>query len=272
MGCTTASALGAFSAKPLSIAKVPPTPLSPRRNFAPAPRRRPGETRSDGADLGLLRAQGRSAGLSTPHGPSSIAGRSKWLAVAGRTPLLVRAGGFGDSGSKRKEAAVQGNRKAQPTSRAPQTKQAGAGIAPPAPGGSTNVAGWTKCEISKAPGDLDIVPTILNNKGFVIINADDKLYAMEANCPSCKYPIVKGTVTSAMETGTAELPSGSVECPLCKSEFWLENGGVKAWCPEGKSKNLFGGLMSNLNKKSTPTSMNVYMAKVEGSTGYIKFG
>mmetsp|Transcript_64810 Transcript_64810/g.204638 ORF Transcript_64810/g.204638 Transcript_64810/m.204638 type:complete len:238 (+) Transcript_64810:550-1263(+) len=186
MGCTTASALGAFSAKPLSIAK------------------------------------GRSAGLSTPHGPSSIAGRSKWLAVAGRTPLLVRAGGFGDSGSKRKEAAVQGNRKAQPTSRAPQTKQAGAGIAPPAPGGSTNVAGWTKCEISKAPGDLDIVPTILNNKGFVIINADDKLYAMEANCPSCKYPIVKGTVTSAMETGTAELPSGSVECPLCKSEFWLE--------------------------------------------------
>lgn len=61
----------------------------------------------------------------------------------------------------------------------------------------------------------------LEDKAILLLNHNNKIYAMENSCPHMKLPMRKGKITD----------DGAIVCPFHRSAFDLETGELKEWTP-----------------------------------------
>ncbi|GBG69234.1 hypothetical protein CBR_g3933 [Chara braunii] len=105
--------------------------------------------------------------------------------------------------------------------------------------------------------DVSYKAVIVDNKGFVLIRREDQTYAIDANCTSCKFPLMKGEVTDPAEVGSE--PEPRIECPLCHSTFSLMDGSVIEHCPKDGVLQWFIG---TVKEKDKPKPAKVYKTHV----------
>ncbi|BAZ03508.1 Rieske (2Fe-2S) protein [Calothrix sp. NIES-3974] len=61
----------------------------------------------------------------------------------------------------------------------------------------------------------------LEDKAILLLNHNQKIYAVENSCPHMKLPMRKGKITD----------DGAIVCPFHRSAFDLETGELKEWTP-----------------------------------------
>lgn len=106
---------------------------------------------------------------------------------------------------------------------------------------------WTQALAadSLAPGTRQVVE--LQERSLILLNEAGKIYAIDKICPHLKLSLKKSKVTA----------DGSIVCRWHRSEFDLETGNVKNWCP-------FPPVVGNvLGKISSEKSLPVFPTKVE---------
>lgn len=106
---------------------------------------------------------------------------------------------------------------------------------------------WTTALAAEdlAPGTRQVVK--LEERSLLLLNESGKIHAVDSICPHLKLSLKKGKIT----------PDGSLVCPWHRSEFDLETGNVKKWCP-------FPPVVGNmLGKISSEKTLSIYPTKVE---------
>ena len=106
---------------------------------------------------------------------------------------------------------------------------------------------WIKALAAEtlAPGTRQIVK--LEEQSLLLLNESGNIYAINNICPHLKLPLKKGKVTA----------DGRIVCPWHRSEFDLETGEVKDWCP-------FPPVVGNvLGKISTEKTLGVFPTRIE---------
>ncbi|MDJ0573133.1 MAG: Rieske (2Fe-2S) protein [Pleurocapsa sp. MO_192.B19] len=106
---------------------------------------------------------------------------------------------------------------------------------------------WIKALAAEtlAPGTRQIVK--LEEQSLLLLNESGNIYAINNICPHLKLPLKKGKVTA----------DGTIVCPWHRSEFDLETGEVKNWCP-------FPPVVGNvLGKISTEKTLGVFPTRIE---------
>ena len=76
---------------------------------------------------------------------------------------------------------------------------------------------------------------------------EDRVYAVQAQCPHLKLPLAKGEIKDDC----------ILVCPFHKSAFDLNTGNVQCW---STSPPVLGNLLGKLSK---PKSLRVYTTKIE---------
>ena len=95
------------------------------------------------------------------------------------------------------------------------------------------------------PGTRQVVK--LAERSLLLLNESGTIHAVDSICPHLKLSLKKSKVTA----------DGSLVCPWHRSEFDLESGNVKNWCP-------FPPVVGNmLGKISSEKTLGVYPTKVE---------
>jgi nitrite reductase/ring-hydroxylating ferredoxin subunit len=87
----------------------------------------------------------------------------------------------------------------------------------------------------------------IGTKKLLIINHEDKIYAVENSCPHLKIPITKGEITADC----------AIICPFHRSSFDLETGNVKEWTPFPP---IIGKVMGMMTQEK---SLAVFPTRVE---------
>ena len=106
---------------------------------------------------------------------------------------------------------------------------------------------WTKALSAEelTPGTRQVVK--LDQKALLLLNESGNIYAIDNICPHLKLPLKKGKITA----------DGSIVCPWHRSEFDLETGNVKNWCP-------FPPVVGNvLGKISTEKTLGIFPTRIE---------
>ncbi len=106
---------------------------------------------------------------------------------------------------------------------------------------------WTEAVRLKALQDAGRLVETLNNNKILFIWHDEKVHAMQAQCPHMKLPLKKATITKQCE----------LVCPFHKSTFDLDTGAVVSWSPWPP---VVGPL---LGKVSCSTPLHIYPTRVE---------
>lgn len=96
-----------------------------------------------------------------------------------------------------------------------------------------------------APGDRQVVK--LEAISLLLLNHAGKIYAINNICPHLKLPLKKGKITA----------DDAIVCPWHRSEFDLDTGNVKTWCPWPPA---VGKL---LGKVSAEKTLSVFPTRIE---------
>ncbi len=106
---------------------------------------------------------------------------------------------------------------------------------------------WTEVStIDKIPtGGKEAIK--IGDKKLLIINHEDKIYAVENSCPHLKLPMTKGKITSDC----------AIVCPWHRSSFDLETGNPKEWTPFPPVIGKVMGMMSS------EKPLSVYPTRIE---------
>lgn len=91
-----------------------------------------------------------------------------------------------------------------------------------------------------------ITTTIDNNK-ILLIWGNDKVHAVQAQCPHLKLPLTKAKLTDKNE----------IVCPFHHSSFDLCTGDVKCWSPWPP---VLGNLLAKI---SQPKSLKIYQTEIQ---------
>nr|PNR33890.1 hypothetical protein PHYPA_023706 [Physcomitrium patens] len=130
--------------------------------------------------------------------------------------------------------------------------------------------GWVQVLTEAELPDGKNKAIIYNNAGYVLVKRDNELYAIQANCTSCKFPVIEGTVSVA--EAASDGPSQGetqIECPLCHTKFSLEDGRVVEYCPKDGP---LAWAIGTLKQKEAPVPAKVYSARISKSGRvYVKF-
>jgi nitrite reductase/ring-hydroxylating ferredoxin subunit len=112
---------------------------------------------------------------------------------------------------------------------------------------------WTNAgKLSHLEAEKRVVHHI-NDLKILLIWHEDKVYAVQAQCPHLKLPLTKGQITA----------QGEIVCPFHKSAFDLCSGEVKCWSP-------WPAMLSGvLGKVSKPKNLKIYPVKVESDDIYV---
>ena len=98
--------------------------------------------------------------------------------------------------------------------------------------------------------------TTIDGNKILFIMHEDKVHAVESQCPHLKMPLTKGKITEDC----------AIVCPFHKSSFDLKTGDVKCWSPWPP---VIGILLCKLSKKR---KLKVYPTKVENDQIFVKLG
>lgn len=90
------------------------------------------------------------------------------------------------------------------------------------------------------------VTTVDGNKILFILH-NEKIHAVQAQCPHLKFPLTKGRINDDCQ----------LVCPLHKSVFDLNTGAVKCWSPWPP---VVGNLLGKISK---PKTLRVYPTRIE---------
>ena len=96
-----------------------------------------------------------------------------------------------------------------------------------------------------APGTKQVVK--LAERSLLLVNESGKIHAVDSVCPHLKLSLKKGKVT----------PDGGLVCPWHRSEFNLNDGSVKTWCPFPP---VVGSVLGKISSEKT---LPVFPTKVE---------
>eukprot|EP00250_Pteridium_aquilinum_P004662 c14869_g1_i1 orf=154-813(+) len=130
-------------------------------------------------------------------------------------------------------------------------------------GKEADMEGWTEVAAVTDFQEGKNKAIIHNNKGYVLVKRDDELRAIEANCTSCKFPIIEGKVLQQEDGGL------DISCPLCHTRFSLEDGRVTLYCPKD---GIIQWVIGSLKEKATPEAAKVLPARVSKSGRvYVRF-
>ncbi|MFA5960506.1 MAG: Rieske (2Fe-2S) protein [Tatlockia sp.] len=88
---------------------------------------------------------------------------------------------------------------------------------------------------------------VIDGHKILFIWHEDKVHAVQSQCPHFKLPLAKGKITE----------NCSLVCPFHKSEFDLETGEVKCWSPWPPA---VGKLLAKFSK---PKRLKIYPTKLE---------
>lgn len=94
------------------------------------------------------------------------------------------------------------------------------------------------------------ITTVVNGNKILLIWHDDKVHAVQAQCPHLKLPLKNGAINDNNE----------LICPFHHSSFDLCTGDVKCWSPWPP---LVGNL---LGKVSKPHNLKIYKTKISEDT------
>ena len=96
--------------------------------------------------------------------------------------------------------------------------------------------------------------TVVDGHKILLIWHEEKIYAIQPQCPHFKLPLKKGKITDQL----------SIVCPFHKSEFDLETGSVKCWSPWPPAVgNLLGKMVKPHTLKIYPTRIVEGVVEVE---------
>lgn len=107
---------------------------------------------------------------------------------------------------------------------------------------------WTTTALAAdelTPGTRQVIK--LSERSLLLLNESGKIHAVDSICPHLKLSLKKGKVTA----------DGSLVCPWHRSEFDLETGNVKSWCPFPP---VVGSMLGKISSEKT---LGVYPTKVE---------
>lgn len=106
---------------------------------------------------------------------------------------------------------------------------------------------WTQVLAANALASGERKVVKIGNRKILLLNHQDRVYAMDNSCPHMKLPMKKGKVTE----------DGAIICPFHRSAFDLTTGEVKNWTP-------FPPVVGNLmGKISTQKSLSVFPTRIE---------
>ena len=112
---------------------------------------------------------------------------------------------------------------------------------------------WEKAIALKTLQDAGRITLTLNQHKLLLIWHEDKVHAVQAQCPHLKLPLKKAAITEQCE----------LVCPFHKSTFDLDTGAVVSWSPWPP---LVGPL---LGKASCPKPLSVYPTQVKNNDVFI---
>eukprot|EP00244_Chara_vulgaris_P011372 TRINITY_DN5601_c0_g1_i2.p1 TRINITY_DN5601_c0_g1~~TRINITY_DN5601_c0_g1_i2.p1 ORF type:complete len:251 (-),score=29.95 TRINITY_DN5601_c0_g1_i2:822-1574(-) len=122
--------------------------------------------------------------------------------------------------------------------------------------------GWKEVAVVddlESDDDVSNKAVMIDNKGFVLIQQEDQMYAIDANCTSCKFPLMKGEVSLTDTAKGGSDPDLSIECPLCHSKFSLVDGSVIEHCPKD---GVLQWVIGTMKEKDKPKRAKVYKTHV----------
>ncbi|KAG0565082.1 hypothetical protein M758_8G158300 [Ceratodon purpureus] len=129
--------------------------------------------------------------------------------------------------------------------------------------------GWTQVLMQEELPEGKNKAIIHNNAGYVLVKKEDALYAIQANCTSCKFPIIEGKTATAEGAEDGTPGDAQIECPLCHTKFSLEDGKVVEFCPKDGP---IAWAIGTLKSKETPVDAKVYSARISKSGRvYVRF-
>ncbi|MDF1678874.1 MAG: Rieske (2Fe-2S) protein [Legionellaceae bacterium] len=112
---------------------------------------------------------------------------------------------------------------------------------------------WEKAIALKALQDAGRVTLTCNEQKLLLIWHDNKVHAVQAQCPHLKLPLKKGQITEKCE----------LVCPFHKSTFALDTGAVVSWSPWPP---IVGPVLA---KASCPKPLRVYPTRIDGDTIFV---
>lgn len=89
--------------------------------------------------------------------------------------------------------------------------------------------------------------TVINGKKILVIWHDEQVYAIDAQCPHLKLPLLKADINEHCQ----------ITCPFHKSVFDLNTGKTECWSPWPP---VVGPLLGKISK---PKDLNVYPTRIE---------
>lgn len=113
--------------------------------------------------------------------------------------------------------------------------------------------GWTKVLAADAlsSGGRQVVK--VGDRNILLLNHENKLYAVDSICPHLKLPIKKAKINE----------EGAIVCSFHRSAFDLSTGEVKTWCPWPP------GVGKLLSMVSEAKSLPVFPIRVEEGSIWI---
>lgn len=129
--------------------------------------------------------------------------------------------------------------------------------------------GWTQVLMQEDLPEGKNKAIIHNNAGYVLVKKDDALYAIQASCTSCKFPIIEGKVATPEGAEGGTPGDSQIECPLCHTKFSLADGKVVEYCPKDGP---LAWAIGSLKSKEAPLDAKVYSARISKSGRvYVRF-
>lgn len=108
---------------------------------------------------------------------------------------------------------------------------------------------WEKATTLAALQDAGRITLTLSEHKILLIWHEDKVHAVQAQCPHLKLPLKKATITEKCE----------LVCPFHKSTFDLDSGAVVSW---SSWPPVLGPL---LGKASCPKPLAVYPTQIKNN-------
>lgn len=101
-------------------------------------------------------------------------------------------------------------------------------------------------DLKKLQGEKRLVVSVENQK-ILLIWHEDKVYAVQSQCPHLKLPLAKAEINENNE----------IVCPFHKSAFDLCTGDVKCWSPWPA---ILSGVLAKVSK---PKNLHIYPVQIQ---------
>jgi nitrite reductase/ring-hydroxylating ferredoxin subunit len=117
----------------------------------------------------------------------------------------------------------------------------------------THAMAWEKAVALDTLQDAGRITLTLNQQKILLILHEDKIHAVQAQCPHLNLPLKKAKITEQC----------ALVCPFHKSTFDLSTGTVVSWSPWPP---FVGPLLA---KASCPKPLHIYPTRVDNNDIYV---